>query len=108
MRAAALTLTLVAAGCALGPNYKRPTVPMTATFREQAVAQAQSFADLGHPQARRRTELLQDLRRPVDGPDHAGPPFAPSTLPTACSSAENTMAADVAPGSWCPTLLGPR
>lgn len=37
---------LVAAGCALGPDYKRPPVPMTPTFREQTMAQAASFADL--------------------------------------------------------------
>jgi multidrug efflux system outer membrane protein len=44
MRAALYLLAL--AGCALGPNYKRPSVPMTATFREQALAKAESFADL--------------------------------------------------------------
>ncbi len=39
-------VTLAMVGCALGPNYQRPTVPMTETFRGQAVAQAESFADL--------------------------------------------------------------
>jgi len=34
------------AGCALGPDYKRPSVPMTAAFRDQALQQASSFADL--------------------------------------------------------------
>ncbi len=44
-RAAALVSWLVA-GCALGPDYKRPSVPMTAVFRERRIAEAQSFADL--------------------------------------------------------------
>jgi len=46
MKTAGLMLALLAVGCAVGPNYKRPTVPMTATFRGQAVARAESFADL--------------------------------------------------------------
>jgi multidrug efflux system outer membrane protein len=33
-------------GCALGPNYRRPSTPMAATFREQAKAEADSLADL--------------------------------------------------------------
>jgi multidrug efflux system outer membrane protein len=44
-RAAALTVALATAGCALGPDYKRPTVPMTGSFRGQARAEASSFAD---------------------------------------------------------------
>jgi multidrug efflux system outer membrane protein len=43
-RAAALLLAV--AGCALGPDYKRPSVPMTAAFRGRAMAKAESFADL--------------------------------------------------------------
>jgi multidrug efflux system outer membrane protein len=40
-------LGLVAAcGCALGPDYQRPTTPVTATFRGQDHAEAASFADL--------------------------------------------------------------
>jgi multidrug efflux system outer membrane protein len=35
-----------AAGCALGPNYKRPTTPVTPAFRGQDRAEAASFADL--------------------------------------------------------------
>ncbi|MCA1665772.1 MAG: efflux transporter outer membrane subunit, partial [Myxococcales bacterium] len=49
MRARALAVVVAAValtGCALGPDYKRPTVPMTATFRDQALEQASSFADL--------------------------------------------------------------
>jgi multidrug efflux system outer membrane protein len=34
------------AGCALGPAYVRPTAPMTTTFRGQAEAEVESFADL--------------------------------------------------------------
>jgi multidrug efflux system outer membrane protein len=46
MKPAALTLVVAVTGCALGPDYKRPPVPMTAAFREQAMARAESFADL--------------------------------------------------------------
>lgn len=46
MRRAALALLAVVTGCALGPNYKRPSVPMTAAFRDEAIAKAESFADL--------------------------------------------------------------
>jgi outer membrane protein, multidrug efflux system len=34
------------AGCTVGPNYKRPAVPVPPTFRGQAVAEPGSFADL--------------------------------------------------------------
>jgi multidrug efflux system outer membrane protein len=37
---------LLIAACAVGPNYKRPTVPMTSAFRDQAMANVESFADL--------------------------------------------------------------
>jgi outer membrane protein, multidrug efflux system len=66
MKAAALTLALVAAGCAVGPNYKRPTVAMTATFREQAVAQAESFADLPWWQVYRDPALTALLREALE------------------------------------------
>jgi multidrug efflux system outer membrane protein len=46
MSRAALTLVVALTGCALGPDYKRPSVPMSATFRDQALAKAASFADL--------------------------------------------------------------
>jgi multidrug efflux system outer membrane protein len=46
IRAAALVVGLTAAGCALGPNYRRPSTPMTERFRGQARAEASSFADL--------------------------------------------------------------
>lgn len=45
-RAALLAFAAAAFGCALGPNYTRPPTPMTATFRDQAQAEAASFADL--------------------------------------------------------------
>jgi multidrug efflux system outer membrane protein len=41
-----LALTVAAGGCALGPDYKRPKTPVTATFRGQDRAEAASFADL--------------------------------------------------------------
>jgi multidrug efflux system outer membrane protein len=34
------------AGCALGPNYRRPTTPMMTAFRGQDRAEAAAFADL--------------------------------------------------------------
>jgi multidrug efflux system outer membrane protein len=47
-RAAALTLALgvTTLGCALGPNYRRPATIMTASFRGQDRAEAESFADV--------------------------------------------------------------
>jgi outer membrane protein, multidrug efflux system len=38
-------LAVLAAGCALGPNYKRPTVPTPSTWREMPAAEAQSLAN---------------------------------------------------------------
>jgi len=40
-----LTLTILAGGCAIGPDYKRPVVAEPPTFRGQATAEAASFAD---------------------------------------------------------------
>ncbi len=40
----ALALALLA-GCAVGPDYRRPQVDMTPRFRDQAVAEAASLAD---------------------------------------------------------------
>jgi len=46
-RVAILSLAVAAAaGCAVGPDYKRPATPVTTTFRGQAQAEAASFADL--------------------------------------------------------------
>src|SRR3989475_12545418 len=39
-----VTATLLG-GCAIGPNYKRPTVAEPQTFRGQATAEAASLAD---------------------------------------------------------------
>jgi multidrug efflux system outer membrane protein len=39
------SLTLLSAGCALGPNYKRPEIPTPPTWREIPAAEAQSFAN---------------------------------------------------------------
>ena len=44
-RLAAAALALLAGGCALGPNYKRPAVPVSPTWREIPVAEAQSLAN---------------------------------------------------------------
>ncbi len=41
-----LAFAAAACGCALGPNYTRPSTPMTSAFRDQAQAEAASFADL--------------------------------------------------------------
>ena len=40
-----LLVTALLAGCAIGPNYKRPAVAEPPTFRGQQIAEAQSFAD---------------------------------------------------------------
>ena len=40
-----LLVTALAAGCAIGPDYKRPAVAEPPTFRGQQIAEAQSFAD---------------------------------------------------------------
>jgi multidrug efflux system outer membrane protein len=45
-RAGLLAFTAASISCALGPNYTRPSTPMAATFRDQAQAEAASFADL--------------------------------------------------------------
>ena len=45
-RVGLLALAVVAGSCMLGPNYQRPTTPMTPTFRGQDQAEAASFADL--------------------------------------------------------------
>src|SRR5215470_15770911 len=37
--------TALLAGCAIGPNYKRPTVAEPQTFRGQAAVEADSLAD---------------------------------------------------------------
>ena len=42
---AAMVLAVLLGGCAIGPNYHRPTVPDPSTFRGQTAAEAASFAD---------------------------------------------------------------
>ena len=44
-RLAVAVLALLAGGCALGPNYKRPEVPTPPTWRELPAAEAQSLAN---------------------------------------------------------------
>jgi outer membrane protein, multidrug efflux system len=46
MRRALAGVLLALAGCAVGPDYKRPSTPMTASFRGQGEREAASFADL--------------------------------------------------------------
>jgi len=41
-----IPLGCILAGCAVGPNYKRPVVSAPPAFRGQAVAESDSFADL--------------------------------------------------------------
>jgi multidrug efflux system outer membrane protein len=58
-----LALGLVLAGCAVGPDYHRPEVPLPATFRgapPEAVQQLQSFGDLAWWQVF-QDEALQGL-----------------------------------------------
>jgi len=50
----------VLAGCAIGPDYKRPTVAEPPTFRNQAVAEASSLADAPWWQAF-QDPVLKDL-----------------------------------------------
>jgi outer membrane protein, multidrug efflux system len=45
-RAGPLLLALMAAGCAVGPNYHRPTVETPSTFRGQEPGAASSLSDL--------------------------------------------------------------
>jgi len=40
-----LVVTALLGGCAIGPDYKRPTVAKPETFRGQAISEAASFAD---------------------------------------------------------------
>jgi multidrug efflux system outer membrane protein len=44
-RLTALCLGLLATGCALGPNYKRPEVPAPPNWRDLPAAEAESFAN---------------------------------------------------------------
>jgi len=44
-RLIAVCLAVVAAGCALGPNYERPKVPTPPTWRELPAAEAQTIAN---------------------------------------------------------------
>ena len=42
---AAGALAVLASGCALGPNYKRPTVPVPPTWRDLPAAESASLAN---------------------------------------------------------------
>src|SRR5262249_36178795 len=42
---AGFAIVILASGCAIGPDYKRPAVAEPATFRGQMVAEAASLAD---------------------------------------------------------------
>ena len=44
-RLAVAALALLAGGCALGPNYKRPAVPTPPNWRDMPVAEAQTLAN---------------------------------------------------------------
>jgi multidrug efflux system outer membrane protein len=44
-RLAAASLALLCGGCALGPDYKRPSVPVPPTWRELPVPEAESLAN---------------------------------------------------------------
>jgi len=45
MKTLVLPIMILVTGCAVGPNYRRPEVQAGATFRDQAQAEAVSFAD---------------------------------------------------------------
>jgi multidrug efflux system outer membrane protein len=62
-----LLSTLLVAGCMVGPNYKRPAVPMPATYRDlsnnpQAQSQAASYADLPWWQVFQDQQLQELIR----------------------------------------------
>src|SRR5688572_32706399 len=44
-RIAAVILAGAAAGCTLGPNYKRPAIPTPPTWRDMPVTEAESLAN---------------------------------------------------------------
>ena len=44
-RLAAVSLAVLAASCALGPNYERPKVPTPPTWRDLPAAEAQTIAN---------------------------------------------------------------
>jgi multidrug efflux system outer membrane protein len=64
--AVALALTALA-GCAVGPDYKRPTAPITPAFRGQARAEAASFADLPWWQVVRDGTLIALIDEALQG-----------------------------------------
>ncbi len=58
------------AGCAIGPNYKRPAVETPAAFRDQAAANNNSFADIAWWDVYRDDKLKELIRAAlVDGYD---------------------------------------
>ncbi|HEX4460271.1 MAG TPA: efflux transporter outer membrane subunit [Polyangia bacterium] len=61
-----VVMALGLAGCPLGPNYKRPSTPMSSTFRDQAVAEATSFADLPWWEVLRDPALSALIREALD------------------------------------------
>jgi multidrug efflux system outer membrane protein len=69
---AAALATALTSGCAVGPNYHRPTVQTPATFRdlndkEQAQAEAASFADLPWWQVFADPQLQELIRTAIKG-----------------------------------------
>jgi len=62
VRAPVFLLLAALAGCALGPNYRRPQTPMSGTFRGQARTESDSFADLPFWQVFRDDKLVALLR----------------------------------------------
>jgi multidrug efflux system outer membrane protein len=61
-----LALVVAAGGCALGPDYQRPTAPMAATFRGQDGAEAASFADLPWWEVLRDPALTAIIREALE------------------------------------------
>src|SRR5262249_16342949 len=52
-------------GCALGPDYRRPAVPMTAVYRGQTAKEAESFVDLPWWEVYRDPNLAALIRQAV-------------------------------------------
>jgi multidrug efflux system outer membrane protein len=62
-----LAVAIAAAGCKVGPNYQRPTNPVTAGFRGQPRAEAASFADLPWWELIRDPDLAALVREALEG-----------------------------------------
>src|SRR5437868_1341742 len=65
-RALLIVVAVAVGGCALGPNYKRPSTPMTGQFRGQDRAEATSFADLPWWEVFRDPALTALIREALD------------------------------------------